>query len=372
MAEPFRVPRRTVYRLVAVVVLGILAGCSAPFVGEGPPDDRVCTGVGCVSPSRLARGVQEQLDGRVVGYVALVGDAVLAGGDARKDSDPPRQSMSADTVVNTASVGKMFTTVAVLTTLARHGLGVDTAIGPYLPEGWVRGPGVASVTFRELLTHRSGFRLDSSRVFTDDSAAREQIAAGVTPSDRAFAEYNNINFSIMRDLLPRVDQAVGVSPDRWFLDRIRNDVFDRVGVRDASCSVPVTPMLYYPAPAPGAATGHVPPAGPAACSAGGWFMTPADMLRVLRGLEDATILGAEAERVMDQGCLGWDYCDPSSNSYWKLGGYGEQHAGFGTFLGTVAGIPVMIVANSPANSPGTQDLESAVITARATATSPAR
>jgi CubicO group peptidase (beta-lactamase class C family) len=228
-----------------VAVLCAMAACSAP-VPQGPPDDRVCAGSVCVSPSVMTGRVRGLLDGQVVGYFALVGDDVAVGGAARKQTDPPGQPMGVDVVANTASVGKMFTTVVVLKALAERGLGPDAAIGPYLPPDWVRGPNTESITFRELLTHRSGFRLDNAEVFASDAAAREQIAAGVTAADKGTPAYNNINFSIMRDLLPRLDRAAHGSPESWFLDRVQRDVFDPVGVHGARCATPAAPMLYYP------------------------------------------------------------------------------------------------------------------------------
>ena len=44
-------------------------------------------------------------------------------------------------MVNVASVGKMFTTIAVLQSLARHHLSIDSRIWPFLPPDWVKGPG---------------------------------------------------------------------------------------------------------------------------------------------------------------------------------------------------------------------------------------
>lgn len=63
-------------------------------------------------------------------------------------------------MVNVASVGKRFTTIAVVKSLARHHLSIDSRIWPFLPPDRVRGPGIDTITFRELLTHRAGFRLD--------------------------------------------------------------------------------------------------------------------------------------------------------------------------------------------------------------------
>src|SRR3712207_9270110 len=100
--------------------------------------------------------------------------------------------MTADVMITTASVGKVFTTVVLLQALDRHGLDVDTPIAPYLPPGWARGPDVDMITFGNLLAHRSGFRLNSDRIFTSDAAAREQIAQGISNADHGSLQYNNI------------------------------------------------------------------------------------------------------------------------------------------------------------------------------------
>jgi CubicO group peptidase (beta-lactamase class C family) len=83
----------------------------------------------------------------------------------------------------------MFTTIAVLKSLARHHLGTGSRIWPFLPPDWVKGPGVGTITFGELLTHRAGFRLDSGLVFQTDNAAREQIRHGVQQVDQRVADY---------------------------------------------------------------------------------------------------------------------------------------------------------------------------------------
>lgn len=329
--------------LGTAVVLAAVVGCSEP----APPIDLVCENGVCVEVSVVAERVRDQLDERVVGYVALIGDApAMAAGPARRQTDPPPLSMGDQVQVNTASVGKMFTTVVVLKSLDARRLGVDTRIEPFLPKGWERGPNIGAVTFRDLLTHRSGFRHDSGRIFSSEAAAREQVALGVKRSDRRVAEYNNINFSIVRDLLPRLDLASSGSADEWFLHRVHEDVFDPVGVTTATCTVPAAPMLYYQIGAPRAA-GRTPPAGPSTCSSGGWFMTPADMFRVLRGLEDGDLLADRLKRAMDRDCLGWDVCTPTG-AHWKGGGFGDDDgAGFETYFGTKAGIPAVVITNSP-------------------------
>jgi CubicO group peptidase (beta-lactamase class C family) len=363
-------------RVVALAALlcSLVACTTAPVAPTATdPGDRSCDGPVCVSVSRLTDAIRAQLDGRVVGYVALVGDSTtVAGGAARVEADPPGRAMGPDVVVNTASVGKVFTTVLVLKSLARHGRDPDTPILPFLPADWVRGPNVETITFGELLSHRSGFRYDSSRIFRSDAAAREQVAVGVAAADRGQQEYNNINFSITRDLLPRMEDAPDPGPatrseaaDRLFLDRVRREVLDPVGVRSARCSVPVDPTLFYGRPGGVLMPGQVPLVGPSACSAGGWFITAADMLRVLRGLATDDILTADLRNQMNDTsrCLGWDHCTTAA-SHLKVGDdFDVDGAQFQTFFGTVTGVPVVIATNSP--SP---PLESVVAHAASAAT----
>ena len=81
--------------------------------------NKVCTASTCISLSRLAASIGSQLKGNVAGYAALVGHSqAVASGLARTAGGPPQLAMRPDVMVNVASVGKMFTTIAVLKSLA--------------------------------------------------------------------------------------------------------------------------------------------------------------------------------------------------------------------------------------------------------------
>jgi CubicO group peptidase (beta-lactamase class C family) len=344
---------------VAVLAAACVSGCSArPHAGglaaTQPPGsaDRVCVPSACVSLSRLAHSINTQLKGNVVGYVALIGKSrVFASGLARTTADPPQLAMGPDVTVNVASVGKMFTTIAVLQSLARHHLSIDSRISPFLPPDWVKGPGIGTITFRELLTHRAGFRLDSGRVFVTDNAAREQIRHGIQQADKQVADYNNINFTIFRDMLPFMEgaRAQGPAATRFFISYVQRQVFDPVGVKDARCGPVRDAMLMYSPPAAGTQPGRQAPVGPSGCSAGGWFMTPASMLRVLYGLISGhSLLSSSQRQQMDGNCLGWDCSLTGTASYVGKGGdFADGSAALHTFFGIIAGtIPVVVVTNS--------------------------
>jgi CubicO group peptidase (beta-lactamase class C family) len=349
--------------LAASCTSGSRAGPGAGGPAATPPPvpagsaDRVCTPSACISLSRLAHSIDSQLKGKVVGYVALAGQSqVVASGFARTAAEPPQLAMGPNVMVNVASVGKMFTTIAVLKSLARHHLSIDSRIGPFLPPDWVKGPGIDTITFRELLTHRAGFRLDSGRVFETDNAAREQVRQGIQQIDKQVADYNNINFTIFRDMLPFMEGVPDPGPaaraaaaTRFFISYVQHQVFDPAGVKDATCAPVRDAMLMYPPPYAGTGPGSPASVGPSACSGGGWFMTPASMRRVLDGLISGSLLSGRQRQQMDDNCLGWDCSSAGQAGYrGKVGGGGDPGAaGLQTFFGILAGtIPVVIATNS--------------------------
>jgi CubicO group peptidase (beta-lactamase class C family) len=372
---------------VVALAASCIAGCSAgPTAGHPaatrPPApagsaDRVCTAGACVSLTRLAHSIDTQLRGTAVGYVALVGRShVVASGLARTAGDPPKLAMGPDVMVNVASVGKMFTTIAVLKSLARHHLSIDSRISPFLPPDWVKGPGIDTITFRELLTHRAGFRLDSGLVFTTDNAARDQVRQGIQRIDQQVADYNNIDFTIFRDMLPFLEGVLDPGPaaraaaaDRFFNAYVQRQVFDPVGITDATCAPVRDAMLMYLPPFSGTAPGSPALVGPSACAGGGWFMTPLSMLRVLEGLISSNrLLSGSQREQMDDNCLGWDCSIASQPGYrGKYGGCCGGSAGLQIFFGILAGtIPVVIATNSNGPPP----LQAVVQTALRAATSP--
>ena len=361
-----------------VVTLGVVALAASCTSGPGarpgaggpaatPPAagsaGRPCaTPSACISLSRLAHSIDSQLKGHVVGYVALIGPSkVVASGLARTAADPPKLAMGPDVMVNVLSVGKMFTTIAVLQSLARHHLSTGSRIWPFLPPDWVKGPGIDTITFRELLTHRAGFRLDSGLVFKTGDAAREQIRQGIQQVDKQVADYNNINFTIFRDMLPFMEGAPDPGPaaraaaaDRFFLSYVQRQVFDPVGVTDATCAPVRHAMLMYPPPGAGTPPGKQAPVPPSACSAGGWFMTLASMRRVLQGLISGSLLSTSQRQQMDRNCLGWDCSITSQAGYRGKGGgpFCDGSACLQIFFGILAGtIPVVVATNSDPGKP---------------------
>ena len=374
--------------VVALGVVALAASCTSGSGAGGPAAasppasagsaGRACTPHACISLSRLASSIDSQLRGKVVGYVALIGTSkAVSSGLARTAANPPKLAMGPDVMVNVLSVGKMFTTIAVLKSLARHHRSTGSPIWPFLPPDWVKGPGVGTITFGELLTHRAGFRLDSGLVFETDGAAREQIRQGIQQIDKQVADYNNIDFTIFRDMLPFMEGAREPGPaaraaaaDRFFIGYVQRQVFDPVGVRNATCApVRDAVLMYpplYPPPGTGTAPGRPAPGGPSACSGGGWFMTPASLLRVLEGLIGGSLLSGSQRQQMDRNCLGWDCSITGQAGYRGKGGgpFCDGSACLQIFFGILAGtIPVVIATNSDPGKPLSAIVQTALLAA---------
>lgn len=331
---------------------------SAVAVDPGADTDRVCDADRCLSLSRLSTRLQARLRDRVVGSVVLLGrGGVQATGLARTAVDPPQRAMTAGVPTNVASVSKLYTTITLLKALAEHHRSVDSPIAPFLPVDWSRGPGVDTITFRDLLTHHSGFRLDSDYTFRTPDAAREQIKDGISLPDKQTADYNNLNFAIVRDLFPRLAGARDPGPerrraaaDRLLQRAVQRSVFTPAKVRDAICAPVPAAMLMYPTVTSlsSTITGTVPPSAPTGCAQGGWNLTPTAMRQVLIALIEGRLLTRAERRELDKDCLGWD-CSVGKQIGFrgKQGTLDEDSATLQTYSAILVGqVPLVIVVNS--------------------------
>lgn len=156
----------------------------------------------------FAAGLHEALKDDTNGYVMRLAQngqpiATLQWEWARRPGDGglgwnPQRRM------HVASVSKLITAIAAVNLLHDKGISVDAAIGPYLPTYWDRGANVNAITFRELLTHRSGIEVPGSA--TSYSTMKAEIAAGVPAS--AGSQYENTNFGLFRILIPVINGDV--------------------------------------------------------------------------------------------------------------------------------------------------------------------
>lgn len=104
-----------------------------------------------------------------------------------------------NTRINVASSAKSMTAIALIKVLNQAGVSLDAPMSNFLPSWWTKGPNIHLITFRHLLTHKSGFLKDAEK--TED--IRKVISEGVSSENIGKSgNYRNLNFCIMRLLIP--------------------------------------------------------------------------------------------------------------------------------------------------------------------------
>src|SRR5215469_7126098 len=126
-------------------------------------------------------------------------------GWAKEPSDGS-ESWAQSVRMHIASCSKLITAIAMTRTLAAHNLPASTKIINYLPAYWTKGPNIDKITFAQLMTHTSGFRVAGSDMSFPTMKAL--IAGGVTSANLGQYSYQNTNFGICRILLPVMNGTV--------------------------------------------------------------------------------------------------------------------------------------------------------------------
>ncbi len=146
---------------------------------------------------------------RVVGYAYAIArhGAILrygAGGDRRTAKDGGRLPFTTKTQAQTASTAKTINAAAIIKALYDRGLTVDTKVAPFLPSCWERGKDVATLTFRQILSHTSGLpKAGSACNFGDGyQCLLDMIKKGRIASKARI--YNTHAYDLLRILVPMV------------------------------------------------------------------------------------------------------------------------------------------------------------------------
>lgn len=270
-----------------------------------------------------------------------------------------------------ASCSKLVTGIAMTKLFDEYGVSPDAKIVGYLPAYWVKGPGVDQVTFRQLLTHRSGFHYGQDETPSDYVFMRKQVAAG--PTNVGTDDYQNMNYGLCRILLSTVtgriptDFAMNIPmPPLWdclwdlatidvYKGYCASRVFGPGNVTDASLAHIDGDALAYPYPV----TGNGLNTGDISNAAGGtgWHLTVDDLLSIMRTFrrEGTIVSAAQAQTALDAS-FGVDGSGstPLGPYYVKNGGWGD---GAGRTEQCVAfffphDTECVVFVNSPIGSPG--------------------
>jgi D-alanyl-D-alanine carboxypeptidase len=271
-------------------------------------------------------------------------------GLARNDEDGLK-NQSVYKRMNIASISKTLTAVAVLQLLGENGLSIDSPVGPWLPEQWSRGlgfddsSGEYTVTFRDLLTHRSGvaqsieFWADFDSGYGgetyDFDGLREMVEYGILAGFHGNAKYKNANYALFRVIIPALWAASGGIPEdselsasdaaALYQSYMAVKLFIPLGINQATCnnSNESNPTLYYniyDSSGSGAAGGN----WSLLCGSGGWYLSAYDLANVMANIRyNDEILSPTMREQMDDLFLGWS----ESWSYGGDHGLYRAHAG---------------------------------------------
>ena len=281
--------------------------------------------------------IRDRVDGEVAGAVyALNLNGNFARGDgigfARNSGDGFR-SQSAFKRMNIASISKTLTAVAVLRLLEENGLSVDSPIAPWLPEQWQLGLGFyddgsqSTLTFRDLLTHRSG--VAQSIPFFEEfdpnyagknyhfDGLKDLVEYGVLASQQGNYSYANANYALFRVMIPALWAAAGGIPadseltasdaSAIYQAYMAVELFIPIGIHQATCdnSDEENRTLYYSAHEPneaGTETGN----WNGFCGSGGWYLSAYYLANVMAHMRyDDDYLSPAMRGQMDELLMGW-------------------------------------------------------------------
>jgi uncharacterized protein YbbC (DUF1343 family)/CubicO group peptidase (beta-lactamase class C family) len=219
----------------STILLIVLTASTGAFPGSSaPPQKRSQTSSSAVSTQKLAaidgevnREIeQHHLPGAVV-LVARNGGVVWRKAYGARALEPQRETMTADTIFDLASLTKVVATATSIMILVERGkLRLSDPLSNYIPE--IKGEGRERVTLELLLTHRAGYAPDfdlRDRWSGYDEAIKRLIQEPLRNPPGAKFAYSDINYIALGEVVHRVS---GQTLDEF----ARQNIFLPLGMRD--------------------------------------------------------------------------------------------------------------------------------------------
>ncbi len=220
-----------------------------------------------------------------------------------------------DVRMHIASCSKFITAIAMTKLLNDMQMSYDTPIIGFLPNYWAKGPNIDKITFRQLMTHTSGFPEGPSD--SDFAFMKKRVSTGVSSVGGRF-QYQNMNFGLCRILIATIMGTIspGVTfniPDisndaLWdtitintYVKYVTESIFNPAGISGPTLDRPSEDALAYPSPVVGNGwnSGNL-----TTVSGGvGWHMSTDDLLAIMGTFRRlGTIMSpAQAQALLDNG-----------------------------------------------------------------------
>lgn len=354
-----------------VVGLGLALALTPQPAAAQPPDpgDKIPLNL-----DEFATNLHAAYKGKCVGYgFAIYKNGQLvrdgAGGMARVVSDAPSRKFDSDTRIDIASCSKLLTTITTLRELDQAKLKPTELIYKHLPKSWDVHPSIKTITFEQLLAHRSGLKPvgDTSRDLGKVNLyLKETIKAGVSDSEKKF-NYENVNFGLCRVLVSYVRdrermEKVENDPKKFdqavadcFIDLMRADVITPAGMSnkisldtwDATPQKPETLFYDFANPKDGLKNQD----STLVCGAGGWWMNAKELAAVCSALDRGKLLSSTLAATQREKRLGmFGVAGRLGTYYWHNGSGGGVKTAKANFMMFPGGVQVAVVVNSGNNT----------------------
>ncbi|GAB3913922.1 hypothetical protein GCM10028803_58570 [Larkinella knui] len=301
---------KTTHRVTGIGLL-LLLGLNLNSCRKG--DDDVTPGQQLTWFDSFGKALNDSLKAKSIGYgfVILEKGVVRASGSgglkSRATEPEGEKAFTLDTKMHIASMSKTIATMAFLHLAAEKGLKTTDRIAPYLPPSWIKGENIGQITFRDLMTHRSGIiGLGNTCVngaFSENiyPGFKQLIEKGVRTTNRGNYCYQNANFGLFRVLIPAIlgyqftgnDTTDDQQTQQRFIEYVQKNVFEKAGLTNVVANQPTSnPTYAYSYPASGI-TGWNPGNFTNTVGAYGWHLTPSEAGKLF-----ATVLSTTDQSVL--------------------------------------------------------------------------
>ena len=150
--------------------------------------------------------------------------------------EPDSPPVVRDSLFGMASVSKPVTATAVMLLVERGKIGINQPVQQYLPE--FKGEGFEKVLVRHLLTHTSGLP------YRSEAELFELGQTGIVLEPGREMAYSNVAYNLLGELVERVS-------GQSFSDFTRHNIFEPLGMKDATFSMPGKQQARCIRPRPG-------------------------------------------------------------------------------------------------------------------------
>lgn len=303
---------------------------------------------------------QNALGSSAQGYAWIVsrnGQTVSSGVSGRVRS--PYESANANTFwtldrrINLASVSKPITAVGIIKLLNDRGISLDAPFYPYI-QGKVPtvGQGVNTVTFRQLLSMRSGLQPNGT-VYTHQSFwdfLRQYLQQGLTGTPGQTFAYSNTNFSILQGALEEIS---GLPYDRY----IKEQVLAPMSIDTSRFTTDPDPSSWATLSYSGQQDQRFGYYWPKASMLGpsGWIAPASELIKFLTGVRNHVVLSPQKTEEMFTQQLGWFIYEGAYGQYFNFEGRLINGMSPQQGLSTVAirfsdGYDALLLVNTPVSN----------------------